>query len=100
MLFTFAGLGIFYARQMLLMKILILEIKIAGTESSISEGPNFEQNYIYDQYGNRFIVCNKVFRLLRYNDIIEAEVRGEKILKIHYINNQIAYPNENIIMNC
>lgn len=84
--FTFAGLGILDARQMLLMKTLTIEIKIAKTELSSYEGINFEQNLIYDQYGNKFIVCDRLFQLLRRNDIIEAEVRREKILKIHYIN--------------
>ncbi len=63
---------------MLLMKTLTIEIKIAETESSYSEGINFEHNHIYDQYGNKFVVCDKLFQLLRKNDIIEAEVRQKK----------------------
>lgn len=61
------------------------EFEITAARLPSGEGEYLDDNCISDG-ANEFRVCNKLFKLLKEKDIINAEIKKMTIVKIHYIH--------------
>ena len=87
-LLIFVVLGILEIRNLLIAPIVIRELRISKMEEAVdNEASDMNDlNYIYDTDGNAYRVCKELFHLLEGGDIIEAEIKRMRILKVHYIH--------------
>jgi hypothetical protein len=83
----FAGVAILDINNLLLAKSIKIKIGITKLEESPKdEGSSGFYYYVYNENYIKYEICHKLFQLLKEKDIIEAEVKQMKILKIHYMN--------------
>jgi hypothetical protein len=83
----FAILGILEMRNLLLTPAGTREFKITRMEEGgHDENSSKDENYVFDIDNNQYRVCHKLFQLLEEKDIIKAEVKRMRIIKINYIH--------------